>query len=69
MEQFFTGIFSRLSEEFNPETLGGTFAVLLSNLIVGILTFLAFYHSGSYSTDWRISFSKTPTSMKPLKPL
>ena len=43
MEQFFTGIFSRLREEFNPETLGETFAVLLSNLIVGILTFLAFY--------------------------
>ncbi len=43
MEQFFTGIFTRLSEEFNPETLGETFAVLLSNLIVGVLTFLAFY--------------------------
>lgn len=43
MEQFFSGIVARLSEEFNPEVLGETFAALLSNLIVGILTFLAFY--------------------------
>ena len=43
MKQFFAGIYTRLSEEFNPETLGETFAVLLSNLIVGVLTFLAFY--------------------------
>lgn len=43
MEQFFSGIIARLSEEFNPEVLGETFAALLSNLIVGILTFLAFY--------------------------
>ena len=43
MREFLTGIISRLSEDFNPETLGETFAVILSNLIVGVLTFLAFY--------------------------
>jgi small conductance mechanosensitive channel len=43
MRDFFRGILSRLNEDFNPETLGGTFAALLSNLIVGVLTFLAFY--------------------------
>lgn len=39
MEQFFTGIISRLSEEFNPETLGETLAVMLSNHISGLLIF------------------------------
>ncbi len=43
MEQFFSGILSRLNEEFNPQVLGENFATLLANLIVGLLTFFAFY--------------------------
>jgi small conductance mechanosensitive channel len=43
MEQFFTGIFSRLSEAFNPTVIGESLAYILTNLTVGVLTFLAFY--------------------------
>jgi len=43
MKQFFSGILSRLHEEFNPQVLGENFATLLANLIVGLLTFFAFY--------------------------
>lgn len=43
MEDFLRGILERLSTEFNLETIGGNFALLLANLVVGLLTFLAFY--------------------------
>ncbi|RMH49603.1 MAG: mechanosensitive ion channel family protein [Bacteroidetes bacterium] len=43
MQAFFRGILERLRAEFNLETMGSHFAALLTNLVVGLLTFLAFY--------------------------
>lgn len=43
MEEFLTGILSRLKEEFNPELLGEQLIGILSNIVVGLLTFGAFY--------------------------
>ncbi len=43
MQAFFRGILERLSAEFNLETMGGNVATFLANLVVGMLTFLAFY--------------------------
>ncbi|GAB5550215.1 MAG: hypothetical protein SangKO_099750 [Sandaracinaceae bacterium] len=43
MDSFFDGILSRLQMEFDPETLGEGFAGFLSNAVVGLVTFAAFY--------------------------
>ena len=43
MNAFFESIVSRLQEIFDPEFLGGIIAEGLSNLIVGLVVFLAFY--------------------------
>ncbi|MEO0540111.1 MAG: mechanosensitive ion channel family protein [Cyanobacteria bacterium P01_A01_bin.105] len=43
MNEFIQGIFTRLGNEFNPQTLGETLATFVANLVVGLLTFAAFY--------------------------
>ena len=43
MDEFFKGIFNRLREEFDPELLSSGAFKLMANLIVGLLTFAAFY--------------------------
>lgn len=43
IKEFVQGILERLQSEFDPEVLGAGFAGLLSNIVVCLLTFLAFY--------------------------
>jgi small conductance mechanosensitive channel len=43
MQQFIRGVTSRLQQEFDPEILGETLALFISNLLVGLLIFFAFY--------------------------
>jgi small conductance mechanosensitive channel len=43
MVEFLEGIFNRLKELFDPKTLGKMFADSLSDVIVGLVVFLAFY--------------------------
>ena len=43
MNEFLRGIVARLQAEFDPEAMGEGFAAFVSNLIVGILAFAAFY--------------------------
>ncbi|MDX1530165.1 MAG: mechanosensitive ion channel, partial [Rhodothermales bacterium] len=48
MGDFLEGIVARLQAEFDPEALGAGFASFLANLLVGLLTFAAFY------VAWRV---------------
>ena len=43
MNGFIEGILTRLRAEFDPEILGESLAAFISNLVVGLLTFAAFY--------------------------
>lgn len=43
MNEFVRGILARLRAEFDPETLGEGLAAFVANLVVGLLTFAAFY--------------------------
>lgn len=43
MSEFIRGITGRLRSELDPATLGAAFAAFLSDLVVGALSFLAFY--------------------------
>ena len=43
MKEFIEGILERLRAEFDPEVMGQGFAGLVSNIVVCLLTFLAFY--------------------------
>lgn len=43
MQEFLNGILTRLQNEFDPEIVGGSLVELVANIIVGVLTFMAFY--------------------------
>ncbi|MDX1419516.1 MAG: mechanosensitive ion channel family protein [Rubricoccaceae bacterium] len=43
MDEFVRGIAARLRDAFDPEVMGGALAAFVANLIVGLLTFAAFY--------------------------
>lgn len=43
MTRFLEGIFSRLADLFDPQEMGVVFADMLANLLIGAVTFLAYY--------------------------
>ncbi len=43
MTRFLEGIFSRLADLFDPQELGVVFADMIANLMIGAITFLAYY--------------------------
>jgi len=43
MNEFLSGVIARLRAEFDPEILGAGIGALAANIVVGLLTFAAFY--------------------------